>query len=180
MRSSPNLLARRDWLSPVIGLDICLLDSRHAAQIVDHYCRLDPDDRYRRFFSATSDEVIRTLVSSWDWQRTVAVGARRGDRLVGLCEIGWERDHGPARAELGLSVDRDMRNRGLATWLTRACLEAAMARGVRTLEARWLWENDAVAKIMRQLGAEIGMHESFMVGRASLVATHDAAHPAGT
>ena len=127
---------------------------------IAHFQRMNEVDRYTRFFSAVSDDGIRNIVSGFDWSRTIAVGAFRNNLLLGIAELGWESGQTPVRAELAMSVDREYRNVGLASWLIKGAFRMGQDRGVREIYASWIGGNDPVGRIMNRLNARMSIDRS--------------------
>ena len=143
---------------PLTGLD--------SGRLVAHFQRMNEVDRYTRFFSAVSDDGIRNIVNGFDWSRMIAVGALKNNLLLGIAELGWEAGQTPARAELAMSVDREYRNVGLASWLIKSVFRMGQDRGVREIYVSWVGGNDPVGRIMNRLNARMSMDRS--VCRADL------------
>ena len=76
----------------VDGLTLETLAASEAPAIRRHLGRLEEFDRYSRFFSAMSDENIDRYVERLDWGRMIAVGLYQDDGLIGIAELGWEKD----------------------------------------------------------------------------------------
>lgn len=137
---------------PLTGLD--------SGRLIAHFQRMNEVDRYTRFFSAVSDDGIRNIVSGFDWSRMIAVGAFRNNLLLGIAELGWESGQTPVRAELAMSVDREYRNVGLASWLIKGAFRMGQERGVREIYASWIGGNDPVGRIMNRLNARMSIDRS--------------------
>lgn len=142
-----DILAR-----PLTGLD--------SGSLIDHFQRMNEVDRYTRFFSAVSDDGIRNIVNGFDWSRMIALGAFKNNLLLGVAELGWESGQTPARSELAMSVDREYRNVGLASWLIKDTFRMGQDRGVREIYASWLGGNDPVGRIMNRLNARMSVDRS--------------------
>ena len=140
------------------------LGPQDSEAIVEHYRRLDENDRYLRFFRIASEASIRSFVEGFDWSRTILVGALVDGVVCGLGEIGWSEASGPFVAEFAISVDRDWRHRGLAGWLMDAACDIAFREGVHAVEVRWLSGNDPVHRLVRRRGGTIQREGSVLLG----------------
>ena len=121
-----------DSVSGILARPLGIEDS---GRLIAHFQRMNELDRYTRFFSAVSDDGIENFVHGFDWTRMLAVGAFKGNRLIGIAEVGWEANKPPSRAELAMSVDREYRNLGLATWLIKDVCKLGWTQGVREIYA---------------------------------------------
>jgi len=99
------------------------LAASEAPAIRRHLGRLEEFDHYSRFFSAMSDENIDRYVERLDWGRMIAVGLYQDDDLIGIAELGWEKDGYPDIAEMAATVDSAYRHRGIAGWLVKEVVE---------------------------------------------------------
>ena len=149
-----------------------------APALIRHYRRLGNFDRYKRFFSAMSDDGIRHYVETFDWTRMIAVCVYSDEDLVGVAELGWEERGAPKRAELGISVDAGFRRRGLASWLVCDLVDAGRRAGVESVYASWVGGNDAIGRIMRSFGASIWLSGNHWQGELRL-ANAEIGPPAG-
>ena len=150
------------------------LSAADVPAISDHLKRLGDFDRYSRFFSAMSDGGIDRYVDGLDWSRMIAVGLYQGDTLIGLAELGWDaaadcRDGTrPDTAEMAVTVDTAYRQRGIAAWLVAEAGRQGRKAGVCRMEASWIGGNDAIARIMRRMDAQVWLSGSNWHGTASL------------
>ncbi len=144
------------------------LAASEAPAIRRHLGRLEEFDRYSRFFSAMSDENIDRYVERLDWGRMIAVGLYQDDDLIGIAELGWEKDGYPDTAEMAVTVDNAYRHRGIAGWLVKEVVERGRKAGVRRMEACWIGGNDSIAKIMGGFGAQVWLNGSHWSGIAEL------------
>jgi GNAT superfamily N-acetyltransferase len=115
-----------------------------------------------------SDENIDRYVERLDWGRMIAVGLYQDDDLIGIAELGWEKDGCPDIAEMAVTVDSAYRHRGIAGWLVKEVVERGRKAGVRRMEACWISGNDSIAKIMRGFGAQVLLNGSHWSGIAEL------------
>lgn len=132
-----------------------------AGIVLDHLGRLSEMDRHRRFCGAVSDAGLRRHVQElWDKSSFVLLAQDgplwstpplRAGRVKALGEIAVEGDD----AEIGISVDADLRGRGLGGWLVRTAGFLLAPRGVARIHAFTLADNTAMIGIGRREGARI-------------------------
>lgn len=119
----PSVLGRR--AASVLGLSkvpIVELDDTHRPLILAHLLALDETDRRLRFSYALGDAAIAKYVASLDFERDSVFGIfGRDNALLGvvhLADLNQAVDSKtPKGAELGLSLDANMRGYGLGTLL---------------------------------------------------------------
>ncbi len=132
-----------------------------APAILAHYRALDDSDRRMRFCATLGDERLVSHVEElWDrdaftliaidgplW--TTPLGAAGPVRsLVELSITGTE-------AEIGISVDPNLRRRGIGTYLTQTAGFLLSRRRVRTLRAYTLPGNASMIALAQRSGARI-------------------------
>jgi len=125
------------------------LDAADAPLVERLYRALPAYDRYLRFFSAgvvpRADDLARRTAPGY-----AAVGAFRGDRLVGVAEYAAVDE--PRTAEVGLVVDHPEQSHGVGTLLLEYLGSTARRRGVRRFVAEVLGENVAMRRVFSDLG----------------------------
>ena len=113
--------------------------------------RLSPHSSFQRFFGGgfrATDAMLDVLLCR-DGTGTAMV-AVAADRIVG--HVMWGPARGtPAAADLAVAVDEDYRRQGVATGLVHAIVADAASRGIQTLEASVLANNDATHRLVRRL-----------------------------
>jgi GNAT superfamily N-acetyltransferase len=113
--------------------------------------RLSPHSSFQRFFGGgfrATDAMLDVLLCR-DGTGT-AVVAVAAHRIVG--HVMWAPARGtPAAADVAVAVDEDYRRQGLATRLVHAVVANAASRGIQTLEASVLVDNDATHRLVRRL-----------------------------
>ena len=67
-----------------------------------------------------------------------------------------------------MSVDTKYRKLGLASWLVEEVCKLGRQCGVENVYATWMGENDAVSRIMRNIGASIWLDGSAWRGECRL------------
>ncbi|GAA0926158.1 GNAT family N-acetyltransferase [Pseudonocardia zijingensis] len=125
------------------------LDGADAPSVEQMYRALPAYDRYLRFFSAGVVPRAGGLASCTA-PGYAAVGAFRGDRLIGVAE--YVIVDGPTTAEVGLVVAHPDQARGVGTLLLEHLGSAARRCGVRRFVAEVLEDNTAMRRVFNDLG----------------------------
>jgi GNAT superfamily N-acetyltransferase len=102
---------------------------------------------------------IRAYVQDMDWDHSLLLGAVRGDRVVGMAEVLFGRAVPLHHAEIAVSVDSDVRGRGLGGFLVGRAVERAWLFGVRHTSFAFLRENRSMQRIIRRLGGRLDMED---------------------
>ncbi|MBX3205197.1 MAG: GNAT family N-acetyltransferase [Labilithrix sp.] len=131
------------------------------------FLELSPESLYFRFLhvGAMPTDDLLTYLTSVDQKDHVAIGATlespdlKTERGVGIARFvrleGVENT-----AEAAITVVDDMHRRGVATVLLRELLRAAKVRGIQTLRAEVLADNDTMRAILERAGAARVLAES--------------------
>jgi GNAT superfamily N-acetyltransferase len=129
-----------------------LLSARHRRDLLRHFLQLDTADRHLRFGSPIGDSAIRGYVDALDFVES-DVFAVFDDRLriVGAQHIAYSE----GEAEMGLSVLRRARGRGIGNSLFERAIMHLQNRFVRIVHMHCLRENDAVLHVARKHGMQI-------------------------
>ncbi len=122
------------------------------AALERHFLALDATDRRLRFGVPQGDFAIRAYVERIDFGRDAVFGVWGDDlQLIGAAHLA----RAGKRAELGLSVLRAHRRRGLGgALLSRACVRARNWRRL-ALFMYCLRENEAMTRLARKQGMAI-------------------------
>lgn len=138
---------------------ITTLDNFDKPDILAHLKRLDVNDRYMRFFATISDRVLESYVNNTiNLSREKSFGIFAQDRitLVAFAHVsGEERVKGGNRAELGISVDKQFRNKGFARRLMDRILVYCKANDIHTLYMSCLRENKAMQHLAQKTGLRV-------------------------
>jgi len=143
------------------------LHARDASAIEVHLLGLNGNDRHLRFFSCSTDAQIRAYVRAIDWSRSLLLGAIRADRVVGMAEALFDCSYAPRDAEIAVSVDAELRRRGLGHHLVSQAVARAAALGAQHSSFAFLRENRAIQRIVRALGGLLDMEDLVGVVRAA-------------
>ena len=128
-------------------------DDKHG--LVQAFERLDPDSRYRRFFSPTPRLTAAQLryLTEVDHQRheaLLAIDPHTRDGVGVVRFVCWPDD--PTTAEVAVVVADDWHRRGLATALLDELAARAREEGVERFSASVLGENVAAVNLFRHMG----------------------------
>lgn len=128
---------------------------------------LSPESRYFRFLNIgpePTDDLL-TYLTSVDQKDHVAIGASmespdlKTERGIGIARF-VRLEGSPDTAEAAITVVDDMHRRGVATVLLHELLRAARLRGIHTLRADVLADNDTMRAILERSGARKVLAES--------------------
>ncbi|HZR83235.1 MAG TPA: GNAT family N-acetyltransferase [Candidatus Binatia bacterium] len=127
--------------------------------------RLSPTSRYRRFFTPIprlSEPMLARLTAIDGW-RHVAIGAETVPAFGGHpIEAGVARFHrldGRAdAAEVAVTVVDELQRRGLGRILLEEIASAARERGIRSLVANVLPENEPMLRLIRRIDPDAVAH----------------------
>jgi GNAT superfamily N-acetyltransferase len=120
--------------------------------LVEHFLELDPEDRRLRFGVSLSDAAIRSYVDHIDFDRDAAFGVFNDElQLIGAAHLARGDEH----AELGVSVLRAHRGRGIGAQLLARAHMRARNWGARVLFMHCLSENKAMVHLARKQGMDV-------------------------
>ena len=120
--------------------------------LLAHFTALDAEDRRLRFGSAISDDGIRSYVGRIDFERDGLFAVQDDQlRLVAVAHIA----HDTSPAEMGLSVLRGWRGRGLGGALFARAVTFLRNRGVPSVFMHCLAENAAIVHLARKSGMRL-------------------------
>ena len=138
-----------------IKVPIRALSVNHAHQIAQHLLALSSADRYLRFGSSASDEMIQRYVSGLNFDRDEIFGIyNRRLELIAMAHLAFsvETDFSSC-AEFGVSVLPHARGRGYGGSLFDRAVMHARNEGVEMMFIHALSENTAMLNIARHSGA---------------------------
>jgi GNAT superfamily N-acetyltransferase len=122
------------------------------AALERHFISLDREDRRLRFGMALSDAAVLSYVARVNFDRDAAFGVLDDElHLIGAAHVA----RGEGHAELGVSVLRGHRGRGIGAELLARAHMRARNWGVRALFMHCLSENGAMMRLARKQGMEI-------------------------
>jgi RimJ/RimL family protein N-acetyltransferase len=122
----------------------------------EHLCRLNMEDRRLRFGIIRKDESIRDYVENISSLNDVIFACFDDDlNVVGAAHVSFiETEHGKI-AELGFSVERQLRGKGIGTILFEKAVEWGENRQIDQLFTQCLTENSWMMRKARQEGMQI-------------------------
>ena len=144
----------RRWMKWV---PVRILSLKHRPRISAHLKSLAPQDRYLRFGYTATDEQIENYVNKLNFARDDIYGVfNRRLEIVAMAHLAFSVDPEWATcAEFGVSVDLQMRGKGLGARLFDRAVVHARNQGVGLLFIHALSENTAMLKIARKSGAKV-------------------------
>lgn len=141
------------------------LQAADQAAMEAHLLRLEPHDRYLRFWGGAKDEVITAYCKRLDWSATVVIGVFIDGELRGVGELVRVRLVPHLSAEIALSVEGPWQNAGVGTELLRRVLTVARNRFIDRVYMLCLSENKKMQKIARKFDANLTFHDGEVEGR---------------
>ncbi len=135
---------RTVWIRPILPSD--------ATELAEAIERADRETLLHRFFTAAphiTNQQIHYLAEV-DYRRRLALIARDGDDR-GVAVARYECHPQSCVAEVAVAVDPEWRGQGLATELLRLLEEPARDNGFEALDAVYLPDNHAVARVFENL-----------------------------
>ena len=144
----------RRWMKWV---PVRILSPKHRPRISAHLKSLAPQDRYLRFGYPATDEQIENYVDKLNFARDDIYGVfNRRLEIVSMAHLAFSVDPEWAScAEFGVSVNLQMRGKGLGARLFDRAVVHARNQGVGLLFIHALSENTAMLKIARKSGARV-------------------------
>jgi len=141
-----------------LGLRIASLDDSDKEFIKTHLKSLSTTDRYMRFWATISDSVIDKYVDNLDLKNSKGFGiyGEGGEKLVAFVHVSEvERNGNHNRAELGISVDENYRELGLARRLMDRSVNYCKANDIDTLFISCLRENKKMQRMATNAGLRV-------------------------
>lgn len=143
------------------GLGLREARRRDSSALVAHLRKLEAEDRRMRFCATLTDQALERHVEEM-WSRDpIAIAALDGPLWLGpLNRAGEIRAFAEVfvadgAAELGLSVDPALRQRGVGTYLVQTAAHLLARRGARVIRASTLPDNRSFLTLARACGARI-------------------------
>lgn len=155
LRSRPIWL-NRDYFRKLSPADI--------TEIKTHFLRLQPEDRRLRFFGHVGDAAIEHYCARLNWSKTVMTGYFVDGFLGAVSHLALP-DQDNQSAELAISVETELQNRGVGTELLRLSLVSARNRDITRIHMTCLLENAKMRRVASKyaddydiIGSEILAH----------------------
>lgn len=135
-----------------------------AGLLDDHFRRLHPEDRRRRFgFSLSDDRVREHAAKALSTRGVVVKGLFIDGALAGAAEL-WI-DAASGDAEAAFSVERAHQRKGHGRRLFNRIIRTARNRGVGSMTIICMPDNPAMIALARSQGAAIRLDVDGMTGR---------------
>jgi len=120
--------------------------------LLRHFLELDAHDRRLRFGAPLTNAAIRAYMARIDYERDALFGVFDDDlEIIGAAHVARADEH----VELGVSVRRGYRNRGLGAALLMRAVLRARNWGGRALFMHCLRENETIMHLARKQGMHV-------------------------
>jgi RimJ/RimL family protein N-acetyltransferase len=139
-----------------------------AARLAAHLKRLDADARRLRFGATLTDEAVDGYVRRIDWLRSLQFAQVEDGEIRAACQLAWRDPLWPSSAELAVSVERPLQDRGLGSELIGRTLVAARNRNIRHVTMVCLAENAKMRHIARKFESMLELADGDVSGRIDL------------
>jgi len=137
------------------------------AALIDHLMRLDPDDRYERFFNLTSKEVITRYVNDLTLARGIFIATDTEEQAKIIAFLHASHANDLNHIELGLTVDDDYRRQRIGQQLVKDAIEWAQTIDCHCVLINFLFHNHAIRSLVKKFNMETlridNMHESRLI-----------------
>lgn len=144
-------------MSKSLGLPIISLQAQDRPLMLEHLLRLDEEDRAQRFIQHVNESIVSRYIDQLDFVRDAHFGVFSADqsRLIGLTHLALD----PKRrcAEIGVSVERDMRRQGLASSMLARAILRARNIGASEVIMYFLPYNTGLIELARRHGMSLSV-----------------------
>jgi RimJ/RimL family protein N-acetyltransferase len=123
--------------------------------IVRHLLQLPLDDRVLRFGTAAPDDAIVEYCARWNFRGDIVEGAFDAEHLIGLIHVPVYEERGDLVGEIGVSVEREARQRRIATRIAARVLGRSRQRGLARVYIHFLIRNRPMMCLAARLTREI-------------------------
>jgi GNAT superfamily N-acetyltransferase len=148
-----------------VAIVVYQLSAQAAKDLRHHFSRLSAEDLHLRFGAVLSAQRVAAYIGSIDFACDAVFGVYDAAlSLVGVAHLAC----GPELAELGLSVLREHRRRGIGTALFERAVMRARNLRIRGFCMHCLAANDAVMHMARAGGVRVMVHQSEADGYVEL------------
>ena len=125
------------------------LSGRERYKLFKHFVALPQEDIYLRFGTALNPASLASYVEYLDFERDAVFGVYGENlELIGVAHLAPSGD----AAELGISVLRGERSRGVGSALFQRAIERARNLGLNSFFVHFLAENVVMRHLARKLG----------------------------
>lgn len=139
-----------------------------APRLLAHLKRLGDSGRRLRFGATVADEAIDGYVARIDCLRSLAFAQVVDGEVRAACQLAWHDPLWPASAELAISVEPSLQDRGIGSELIRRTLVAARNRNIRHVTMICLAENAKMRHIARKFESMLELADGAVAGRIDL------------
>jgi RimJ/RimL family protein N-acetyltransferase len=133
-----------------------LINENDTREILEHFLRLDTHDRYMRFGFHANDEAIENYLrkgafSNYGIDNMWFISTDENGAVIGTVHVAID----GKIAELGFTVSKDVRGRGLGQDLFMRGATWAMMKGVDEIYTQCLSENEVMQHIAKKNGMTV-------------------------
>lgn len=129
----------------MLAIKLTSVDDRK--RVVSHLCRLKEEDRRLRFGVQVSDDYIKSYVeNSWRDKNSKWFGVVSNGKVLATCHVAIYNK----QAELGCSVDVNLRGQGLAQMMFDRAVTHIRVNGIKEVYMHCLTENEAMRHIAKK------------------------------
>lgn len=139
-----------------------------ASRLADHLKRLDGDARRLRFGATLTDGAVDDYVRHIDWMRSLQFAQVEDGDIHAACQLAWRDPLWPSSAELAVSVEQALQDRGLGSELIGRTLVAARNRNIRHVTMICMAENAKMRHIARKFESMLELVDGDVSGRIDL------------
>ena len=134
-------------------------------RLARHYKRLHPEDRWRRFGSAVSDDWLDThALDALGSTHCIVKGAFVRGALRGVGEIWFSGQGTELQAEAAFSLERGFQKRGIGDSLFKRIIRAARNRGATRLQMICMRDNPRMIALARANEADLSVSPDGITG----------------
>jgi acetyltransferase len=140
------------------GTDIIIRPIRpEDAEMEQEFVRnLSKESRYMRFMQAlrelTPDMLVRLTQIDYDREMAFLALTRQDGKEVEMGVARYAINPDKSTCEFALVIGDEWQNRGLGGLMMQTLIDAARAKGLRTIEGEVLPHNNGMLKLMQRLG----------------------------
>lgn len=129
----------------MLAIKLVSVDDRK--RVVSHLCKLKEEDRRLRFGMQVSDDYIKSYVeNSWRDENSKWFGVIANGKVLATCHVAIYNN----QAELGCSVDVNLRGKGLAQMMFDRAVTHIRASGIKEVYMHCLTENEVMRHIAKK------------------------------
>ena len=160
IKANEAFSARAHTLRDGRSVELRPMQAADEAELLQAFERMPADARYMRFMRVVREVNMNRLrqvlaeMPGKGYGIVATVPAADGMDIIGSTILVLGND--PTRCEFAISVSTPFAGSGLASTLMKALIGVARSRGIVEMEGYVLASNDAMLRLARKLGFEVG------------------------